>query len=256
MNSLPKALVLLACCLSSPACKSNGAAPKGTSVPSTHPATAKASAAVSPSTVVAPAPPASDTTNGTTVILDVAMYGGAQLPARVPQSGWLVLCSSDSGTALRATSMTLVPYFDDMANDAPGQQTGREVKATNCEAPLLLVSDSALRAHPVRDAQIKGQQIAMGDSNVELSSTPGNQADLPARLSLQGQQSSLVLLESTYSTSLEYKIRWAGDLDDDGALDLVLEENQEATFLHLFLSRDKPVNGHWKPSATTYWGGC
>ncbi|HEX2879615.1 MAG TPA: hypothetical protein VHO25_08755, partial [Polyangiaceae bacterium] len=195
-------------------------------------------------------------TNGATVILDVAMYGGAQLPAAIPQSGWLALCPSDAGTVLRATTVTLVPYFDDIANDAPGQQTGREVKATNCEAPLLLVADPALGVRPVRDAKLSGQQIVMDDLSEQIAPTPGNQVDVPARLILRGKQGSRILLESTYSTSIEYKIRWAGDLDEDGSLDLVVEENQEATFLHLFLSRIKPLNGHWKPAATTYYGGC
>jgi hypothetical protein len=66
----------------------------------------------------------------------------------------------------------------------------------------------------------------------------------------------VLLFENSEGAPIEYKIRWAGDLDNDGGLDLVVEEKDDGTRVYLFLSRSKPVDGRWSPAATTYRGGC
>ena len=89
-----------------------------------------------------------------------------------------------------------------------------------------------------------------------LSSEASTAGDVPARLHLQTPQGAVLLIENAEGGSIEYKIRWAGDLDNDGGLDLVVEEKDDGTRVYLFLSRSKPVDGRWSPAAITYRGGC
>jgi hypothetical protein len=53
------------------------------------------------------------------------------------------------------------------------------------------------------------------------------------------------------------EIRWAGDIDGDGKLDLITEENVEATIqVHLFLSSSAGRDGVAREVATLNYGGC
>jgi len=190
-------------------------------------------------------------------LLDTGRYGGVQLPSAIPGSPWLTLCRTSAGAELRATSMTLRPFFDQIAGDKPGQKSGREVRASGCKKVLALLSDTALKAGPVRDAQIEKDGIRFAGVRFGiLSSEASTAGDVPARLHLQTPQGAVLLIENAEGGSIEYKIRWAGDLDNDGGLDLVVEEKDDGTRVYLFLSRSKPVDGRWSPAAITYRGGC
>src|SRR5262245_35616529 len=46
-------------------------------------------------------------------ILDVAQYGGEQLPSDVNQTHWLLLCQTSTSADLRASSPVVVPFFDE-----------------------------------------------------------------------------------------------------------------------------------------------
>ena len=194
---------------------------------------------------------------GQVTLLDTGRYGGVQLPPAIEGSRWLTLCRTPAGAELRATSVTLRPFFQEIAGDKPGQKSGREVRASGCKKVLALISDSALQTGPVRDAQIEQDGIRFAGSHFGIRSSEASTAgDVPARLHLQTPQGAVLLIENTEGGAIEYKIRWAGDLDNDGGLDLVVEEQDDGTRVYLFLSRSKPVNGRWAPAAITYRGGC
>lgn len=169
------------------------------------------------------------------------------------QQGWLVLCRTKEGAELRSSSAQLVPYRDEVADDAPGVKTGREVRATNCAAPLMLLAAPTLRVGKVVTADIKSDEILMGKVRARIGSTPpSKETGAPGGTTLDG----LVILEDP-DIAPDYKIRWAGDLDNDGGLDLVVRQRPElGTALYLFLSHNRPSNGRWLPSATTMYGGC
>lgn len=66
---------------------------------------------------------------------------------------------------------------------------------------------------------------------------------------------------STYSRFPSHdrtmRIRWAGDVDGDGKLDLVTEENVEGTVvLHLFLSSAARAGALVGEAAQLSYGGC
>src|SRR5215510_11965142 len=82
-------------------------------------------------------------------LLDTGQYGGVQLPSGIQGSRWLALCRTPAGTELRATSVTLRPFFQEIAGDKPGQKSGREVRASGCKKVIALISDSALKTGPV-----------------------------------------------------------------------------------------------------------
>jgi hypothetical protein len=192
-----------------------------------------------------------------TIVLDVAEYGGVQLPPGIKGATWLALCGTPAGSELRASSVRLRAVFQEIAGDKPGQKSGREVRASACKTPLVLISDAALRAGKVRDAQVKGSEISMGDLRARLVASPAQEeSSTPARLLLEGANGRLILFETPELATVAYKLRWAGDLDGDGGLDLVIEEKDDGVRVYLFLSRDRPTNGTWLAAAITYYGGC
>ena len=143
--------------------------------------------------------------------------------------------------------------FSEIAGDKPGQKSGREVHASGCKAPLALISDAALRAGKVRDAQVKGGDISMGELRARIVASPARaESNTPARLLLEGANGPLLLFETPELSTVAYKLRWAGDLDADGGLDLVIEEEDDGVRVYLFLSRDKPVNGSGLPQPSPF----
>jgi hypothetical protein len=201
--------------------------------------------------------PASAATGTETIVLDVGDYGVVQLPPGIDGASWLALCGAPAGSELRWSTVHMRAFFSEIAGDKPGQKSGRKVSASGCKAPRVLVSDLALRAGKVRDAKVKGDDISMGDLRARLVASPAkDESKTPARLLLEGAKGRLVLIEDPESATVTYKLRWAGDLDGDGGLDLVIEEEADGVRVYLFLSRDKPANGSWPPAAITFHGGC
>jgi hypothetical protein len=173
----------------------------------------------------------------------------------MPDHGWLVLCPSGPDFELRASSAALVPFFDEVADDQPGEKTGREVRATNCEAPVLLLAEPSLRAGKIRKAELEGNNVRFDNVRATISSL-ARDTNVPARLTFKSPQGAVTLLEDPDLSSFDYKIRWAGDLDADGSVDLLIDVQDERSIVYLFLSRQGPVNGVWSPIAVTYHGGC
>jgi|GEM_PF-2504269 len=182
-------------------------------------------------------------------ILDVGLYGAAQLPTPLLTSDWIALCPSGAAADLRLTQIRARPFFDEVGYDKPGQQSGRDVQATACPTPHLLLRGPAFSPGPVASALLQPSGFVWRGTRYRLD----NASD-PRRLWLRYGTRRVLLLRS--DTDLEFRLRWAGDLDRDGALDLVLEEKYDATLVHLFLSRHKRKSKTWEPALTTFHGGC
>jgi hypothetical protein len=197
-------------------------------------------------------------------ILAPVQYAGSQLPHPFKPGGWQALCSSKGFDSIKGVAVSFKPYFDEVAGDKPGQKTGREVKARGCDAPIAILRDvHGVVARSVERARVtmmgKGDKrmahIAFGNAQFLLSveSGPGE----TARLVLSHNILSHTLLPwSGEAIPSEWDVRWAGDLDGDGKLDLIIEEKDEWGALRLFMSGAATKTHDVGLVAETSWGGC
>jgi hypothetical protein len=196
------------------------------------------------------------------VILDVGTYTKTDLPGQARSSGWLALCPGSNGTDLRPVNLRVVPFRSEILEDPPGQKSGREVKATECPKAYVLLKAPGLKPGAVVSAQRRGDELVLGPDSY-VARTEGPPADVEIcdgkivkRYVLSRGQRRQVLLEGDLCSV--FTLRWAGDLDGDGRLDLVLDENLDsgATILRVFLSRDATGAAMVREAAKTEHGGC
>jgi hypothetical protein len=214
--------------------------------------------------VLKPAPPPGPAASCDATILAPVAYGGAQIPERFWPAGWHALCSSKDGASIQPVEVSLEPFFDEIAGDKPGQKTGREVKVRGCAKPRVVLRD----VYGVWDGRVASAHVAMtgargkrtariklGRDEFELRYD--SKADGAAKLVLfHGGVSQTILGWSDDNAPSDWKIRWAGDLDGDGKLDFVIEEEDEGTVLRLFVSRAATKGRIVGLVAETGWGGC
>jgi len=166
-------------------------------------------------------------------------YHGDEAPAR-PGSGWLALVRVQSQWHLLATSVSAERVFDPVL-DADGETTGLRIGSTHADAIALL-----------RLPSLKPGMIAV--SNLDDARTPLAEA-APLAISFAGDEyvvevtgDEVSLRKSLVRTRLDAltvggprsedsaNVLWAGDLDGDGALDLLVNafgSNRSGTCLYL-----------------------
>jgi hypothetical protein len=152
---------------------------------------------------------------------------------------WLALCETDSGCGLRWTGL-LISLIDGTGN--AGVPEWGVSPADSSITPLLFLdpADLALRAGEVPTALVR--------SPVML---PGDEIDLGGYGTLYSDPKGLWLSDRTTSQRLcsvypdsrgeEVTVVWAGDLDGDGLVDLVLNDRSHYALVfryRLFLSSE------------------
>ena len=190
------------------------------------------------------------------LILDTAEYGGKQLPAPLPMTGWLALCPAPSGFELRKTSLRLRPFQDLIAGDEGAQRSGRRVTATGCPHPRALFRGHPFHAGPLVSGRVENDTTAvLGDTRVTLEQTPCKDQVLSKEY-LRVGNSRLFLFDYEAAECGSSRIRWAGDADGDGQLDLLVEQDDEWIALRLFLSSQGKSKDRWEAALETHHGGC
>jgi hypothetical protein len=211
-----------------------------------------------------PISPPGPTASCDAAILARTSYGGSQLPEAFKPDGWQALCASKEGAFVQPVDVTLRPFHDEMADHKPEQQTGREVVVRGCAKPIVILRDvHGVAAGKVASARVisagKGDKrtarIRLGREVFDLRRE--RTSDNVLKLVLEHAWSSETLLTwRDDGGPTEWKVRWAGDLDGDGRLDLLLEDDGESTVLQLFVSGTRATDHSMGLVAETYWGGC
>lgn len=151
---------------------------------------------------------------------------------------WWALCLDGEGPALTPVEVEVTPAFDEMT-DTP---TAEEVQAEGCTHPLVLLRAPGLRAGPLTQAQQGPQTDFVGSRSLRLGGRTYRleaeleEARLGVRLTEGGHTQALYTTDA--GDDPHWELVWAGDLDGDGALDLVLEaaHHYNRRTLRLFLS--------------------
>jgi hypothetical protein len=197
------------------------------------------------SLLAAPAP-------GRLELLDVGSYRAPQLPRSATRREWLALCRGDGGVELKKVTVEVQPRR--------GRIPAREVTAPGCPYALALLRGPALRPGPVPTVEDQQGIFTFHGARIEVRrDAPGPETDAPCgvrrvHLILTAGDQRQVLAESDYCTV--HTLRWGGDLDGDGKLDLLVAENLDdgGTILRLFLSSRAPARSAVGPAGTVEHG--
>ena len=195
-------------------------------------------------------------------MLDVGTYTKDDLHGHPRNPGWLALCPGPGGVDLRPVTVEVVPFRSLLLEDGPSDKSGREVKAGECPKAYALLQSPGLKPGPVESAKRRGNELVLGP-NSYLARTDGPPPGLevcdgkPVKRYVLSQAQRRQSLGEGDLCSV-FTLRWAGDLDGDGRLDVLIEESLDGgtIILRLFLSRGATGSAMVREAAKSEHGGC
>lgn len=216
-------------------------------------------------------------------LLQPRVYHGDEVEARSGES-WLGLCPRASGDELVACKLKVATVRDEIVDDEGAPPTGKEVSASCGPAPIFLVPASlALRPGMVRSLPVpeslptdRPLELSLGDATapaarLEIRLLPATKEQTPCELVLaRGAISQALVSYGSCEPAVDRPgglvigsdavpaLVWAGDLDGDGEIDLVLDvtEHYNVTAPVLFLSAPAPEGALVKAVAAHFAVGC
>lgn len=182
-------------------------------------------------------------------IYTIGQHHGDEAPAKFDQ-GWLALIVKNGQAELKSVRPQVKTVYDQVLDDIDDKRsyTGREISVKG-ESPRLLIQMNSLIPGKVDMATIKQmansatlkfhEQDYVLDHECEKQKT--GRKLTPCKITLQQGKSKQAIEENflypdgNFTKSLE--VIWAGDLDRDGKLDLILQTNGDNnSILKVYLS--------------------
>jgi hypothetical protein len=175
-------------------------------------------------------------------LLEPGEYHGGEVEARTGER-WLGLFATRRRTVLATTTLKVQWVHDEIVDDDSRAKSGRRVRVQGRAQPVFVVrSAGALRPGPVTSARRNRDTVLTDGSQLRLrlgtrryllrvDTRRGRRSDEgispDARLVLtEGKSGQVLYRPSDWGEPTEpgeWHLRWAGDLDRDGKLDLYLE---------------------------------
>lgn len=200
---------------------------------------------------------------GGPAILGPGRYYASDVP---PLAGdWWALSKGSRGWELRPASLQVEPMA--MQGDKKGRKSGLEITVKGDEAALLLrkvpgaasfravtgVERMVTSGETLQDQRVKG---TLGATAFSLWSEPaslGRSQGYVVKIDLEGREDVLFL--NPVCEGCGWELMWAGDLDADGKLDLLIGTTDQDDFgtLRLFLSGAALPGRAMKQVATQRW---
>lgn len=181
-------------------------------------------------------------------IMTVGTFHGGEVPD-IPGHGWLALISNDQTAELRSVKPRIRTVFDPVGDDPNDKAhfSGKEVVVKGLR-PLLLIQVDGLVAGKISQGQITdethGQAIDLKGTiyHVVHRCKPRDPKSgfAACKVYLTGNGNSQWLDDTSENEDSDFtltlRVLWAGDIDRDGKIDLILEKssyNNNETILML-----------------------
>lgn len=205
-------------------------------------------------------------------IIEVCEYHGGELNARSGQT-WLGLFPKGNGQfETRATKVKVSMVRDEIEDDTPGAKTGKKVTINDKIEPLALISGvDTLKPGKVVTCTLNkkehldiNQQLKLRLGTVEsqlIVTGKVKEKDYRTnyKITLQtGGVKQTIVSHSQIGADTAPSLLWAGDLDGDGKLDLIMDTTNDynARILTLFLSSKAKAGSLVKWVASHQSTGC
>lgn len=194
-------------------------------------------------------------------IMEVTTYHNDECKAQSGQS-WLALFPTrDGGFELKSTRVKLTMVNDAIIDEAPDKKTGKQITIPEKQDPLVLLHGiPSLSARKVATCSTNKKEhidinqkihLKLGKQQVTLSTTGGlSKEEKEFRTNYKiilesGGIKQTIVHHKQISSDSAPSLLWAGDLDGDGKIDLIMDatDHYNVRDLTLFLS------GKAKPGA-------
>jgi hypothetical protein len=188
-------------------------------------------------------------------------YHGNEIKAK-SGAGWLALYQTENGFELRKVSLDVSTVHDPVLDSQPEQRTGKFITVTpeSQQKSIVLIKpqstivlaegkvegtlyDSGTTVYPGQSKMVKLEQkyyflAGTGEATIEAGSSEPPIKNYGLHLFFQQQSQLLFSEKGSLGSDGRPQIIWAGDLDRDGKLDLLLNltTHYNSTRLALFLS--------------------
>jgi hypothetical protein len=196
------------------------------------------------------------------MLLTPGTFHGTEVQA-ADGAPFLALC--ETGTELRLVRLRVQQVEDPLLDREDGVPTGKEVSAPF--EPLVLLRDvQGVREGPVERAQVTvpatdTSSLGPDSARIELRGRTWRLertalGETGFRLTLHGGPEPVVLYEVQETDDGSWELLWAGDLNRDGGLDLVLRTSRHYNVLHLRLFLSGEGKGSVREAAVFEIMGC
>ncbi|MCE7992414.1 MAG: hypothetical protein HEP71_10550 [Roseivirga sp.] len=184
-------------------------------------------------------------------ILFPHLYFGDEVELSLQKRDWIGLYEGENQFTLEPAQVTITLTQHHMT-DADGEKTGKRVSAVP-KRPFMLISDlEELSLGPVNHVELKKTNLSPGDTvHIDLfekryqliaSGGIGEQGGVQGyQVILQSGDKRQLIGESDFLDDAEFRVIWAGDLDGDQELDLLMDLSHKYSFglFSLFMSSKK-----------------
>jgi hypothetical protein len=173
-------------------------------------------------------------------LIETGDFHGSDMPAK-SSKGWLGLYKTGKGFALIETTIKVQPTRDAVVDEDENEKTGKEVSVNHSTEPLFLVKGAAMLKGGSAATVLSGEKDLLNNKTISLR-LAGKDYHLKviankrksnplairedARLVLTRGKTMQVLDvfgNDTEAGDPYWGLLWAGDLDNDGKLDLYLD---------------------------------
>ncbi|OJH40723.1 hypothetical protein [Cystobacter ferrugineus] len=201
----------------------------------------------------------------TPMLLTPGTFHGTEIQA-ADGDPFLALC--EAGSELRLVRLHVQQVEDALLDQEGGVPTGKEVSAP-CNPIALLRDVQGVREGPVERAQVMvthatspgpvgigpdSARLELRGKTWRLERTPLGETGF--RLMLHGGPEPVVLYEVQATDDGSWELLWAGDLNRDGGLDLVLRTSRHYNVLHFRLLLSGAEKGGVREAAVFEITGC
>jgi hypothetical protein len=213
-----------------------------------------------------------DSMNTSISILRTGEFHGDEISEDAEKRDWYGLIRQGSRTALKKTRIRIDICHDPIV-DKGEQSTGKKVSAADIEKPILLISGlSNVREDFIQSAEIRNDHLYPGETmsfklNDQWMTISAHGYSIPGeplrsymlQISLtDNPKVNQIFAGSDRFDDAIFKFIWAGDLDRDGALDLIMDltNHYNVSRIVLFLSSMAEEGQLLKPVAVLTTVGC